>query len=37
MPGTRYETINWISAVDIDEYDDFKMAELCFNLKNKDQ
>tara|TARA_B100000212_G_C27290111_1_gene496887 strand:- start:158 stop:862 length:705 start_codon:yes stop_codon:yes gene_type:complete len=37
MPGTRYEPINWISAVDIDEYDDFKMAELCFNLKNKDQ
>ena len=35
MPKTRYEPLNWISAVDIDEYSDFKMAELCFKLKDK--
>ncbi len=34
MKNTRYEEISWISAVDIDEYDDLKMAELCFNLRN---
>ena len=35
MKNTRYEEISWISAVDIDEYDDLKMAELCFNLRNQ--
>ena len=35
MPETKYEPIDWISAVDIDEYDDFKMAELCYKLKRK--
>ena len=35
MPETKYEPIDWISAVDIDEYDDFKMAELCYKLKKR--
>ncbi len=35
MKNTRYEPLDWISAVDIDEYKDFMMAEICYELRNK--
>tara|TARA_Y100001968_G_scaffold307221_2_gene324836 strand:+ start:21936 stop:22643 length:708 start_codon:yes stop_codon:yes gene_type:complete len=35
MKNTRFEPIHWISAVDIDNYDDLLMAELCLSLRNK--
>ena len=35
MPGLRFEPLNWISAIDIDNEQDFEMAEICFQLKNK--
>jgi CMP-N-acetylneuraminic acid synthetase len=34
MKGHRYQEINWISAIDIDDKDDFKMAKMCLNLRN---
>lgn len=34
MPGHRYQEISWISALDIDDKDDFLMAETCLRLKN---
>jgi len=34
MKGHRYQEINWISALDIDDKDDFKMAKMCLNLRN---
>jgi CMP-N-acetylneuraminic acid synthetase len=33
-PNYRANTINWISAMDIDDYDDLKMAEALFNIRN---
>lgn len=35
MSGLRYEKLNWISAIDIDDKDDFEMADILFKLKNK--
>ena len=35
MEDTRYYPLPWLSSVDIDEYDDFLMAELCFELQKK--
>ena len=34
MKGHRYQEINWISALDIDDKEDFKMAKICLNLRN---
>ncbi len=34
-PGYRLFPLPWISAVDIDNYDDLEMAELAFNLRQK--
>ena len=35
MEDTRYYPLPWLSSVDIDEYEDFLMAELCFELQKK--
>ena len=34
MPGYRFQEMNWISAIDIDDNDDFLMAKACLNLRN---
>ena len=34
MPGYRLKEMNWISALDIDDKDDFLMAKICLNLRN---
>ena len=34
MPGYRLKEINWISALDIDDKDDFLMAKICLSLRN---
>ena len=35
IKDTTYYPINWISAVDIDNYEDLEMANLCYDLKLK--
>ena len=32
MPGYQFQEMNWISALDIDDKNDFLMAEVCLNL-----
>ena len=34
MPGHRFHQLDWISAMDIDDEDDFLMAKACLELKN---
>jgi N-acylneuraminate cytidylyltransferase len=34
MPGHRFEPINWVSAVDIDDEEDLLMAKMCLGLRN---
>ena len=34
MPGYRFKEISWISAIDIDDKEDFLMAKICLNLRN---
>tara|TARA_Y100001935_G_scaffold254159_1_gene262306 strand:+ start:832 stop:1542 length:711 start_codon:yes stop_codon:yes gene_type:complete len=34
MPGYRLKEINWISALDIDDKDDFLMAKICLRIRN---
>lgn len=34
MPGHRFEAIDWISAMDIDDKDDLLMAKMCLELRN---
>ena len=34
MPGYRFQEMNWISALDIDDNEDFLMAKACLNLRN---
>ena len=34
MKGHRFQEIDWISALDIDDKEDFKMAKICLNLRN---
>ena len=31
----RFEPLHWMSAVDIDNYDDFEIAKMCFELQKK--
>ncbi len=34
MPGYRFQEMNWISALDIDDNEDFLMAKACLDLRN---
>ena len=34
MPGYRFQEMNWISALDIDDNNDFLMAKACLNVRN---
>lgn len=34
MRGHRFQEINWISGLDIDDKDDLTMAKICFDLRN---
>ncbi len=34
MPGHRFHKLDWISAIDIDDENDFLMAKACLELKN---
>ena len=34
MKGHRYQEINWVSALDIDDREDLIMAQVCSNLRN---
>ena len=34
MPNHIFCPIHWISAMDIDDANDFEMAKACFLLKN---
>jgi len=35
MPGYRFNEIDWISAIDIDDKQDFEMAKICLKLRHK--
>jgi N-acylneuraminate cytidylyltransferase len=34
MKGHRFQEINWISAIDIDDKEDLIMTKICLNLRN---
>ncbi len=36
MNDVRYEPLDWISAIDIDDYKDLIMAELCYELRKRE-
>ena len=35
MPGHRFYELDWISAIDIDNKEDFLMAKVCLEFRNK--
>lgn len=35
MRGHRFEEMDWIAGVDIDDQEDYEMAQACFNLKKE--
>lgn len=36
LEGHRFEPMDWVSAVDIDDEDDLRMARLCLGLRNQE-